>query len=102
MADVCAPNHGNLTIFHLLNVETEKDLREHLQGLKLLSGDVEETALLVSFTYSYMGLRVPWIEYSLHIVQVRKLRPKQVGPAPLGMKPVRSHRAPLLEGLILS
>lgn len=49
-----------------------------------------------------MGLRVPWIEYSLHIVQVRKLRPKQVGPAPLGMKPVRSHRAPLLEGLILS
>lgn len=46
--DARAPSSENLTTSDLLNVKSEKNLWDHLQGLKL-SGGVEEAALPVSY-----------------------------------------------------
>lgn len=75
--DACAPSSENLTTSDLFSVESEKNLRDHLQGFKLYSHVVLKKQLCLSLTYK--GLRVPLTEYNLHVVQLGKLRPKQVG-----------------------
>lgn len=77
--DARAPSSENLTTSDLLNVESEKNLRDHLQGLKLDSQVVLKKQLCLSLTYK--GLRVPLTEYNLHVIQLGKRRPKQAGPA---------------------